>query len=304
MWDKFSTLCGITDEEIHNKLDSEVGLMAEQQQCSKEECYAKLKSYYDGYHFAPNTPGVYNPFSLLTALKRKTFGSYWFDTGTPNFLVEVMKANNYQLENLNKEVAQPELLGSLDSIKQTPIPLLFQSGYMTIKSYDSVFGIYHLGLPNQEVSEAFTKYLLPCYTPVLKGHEAFFVINFVNEIQNGQPEAFMKRLDSLFADGNYQIVGNEEKYFHNAVYIIFKMLGFYVDVEYATADGRIDLLMKTKDYIYILEFKINDSAEAALKQIEEKQYAKPFLSDPRKLYQIGVNFSTVTRRIDGWKIEE
>ena len=93
MWDKFSTLCGITDEEIHNKLDSEVGLMAEQQQCSKEECYAKLKSYYDGYHFAPNTPGVYNPFSLLTALKRKTFGSYWFDTGTPNFLVEVMKAN-------------------------------------------------------------------------------------------------------------------------------------------------------------------------------------------------------------------
>lgn len=304
MWDKFSTLCGITDEEIHNKLDSEVGLMAEQQQCSKEECYAKLKSYYDGYHFAPNAPGVYNPFSLLTALKRKTFGSYWFDTGTPNFLVEVMKANNYQLENLNKEVAQPELLGSLDSIKQTPIPLLFQSGYMTIKSYDSVFGIYHLGLPNQEVSEAFTKYMLPCYTPVPKGHEAFFVINFVNEIQNGQPEAFMKRLDSLFADGNYQIVGNEEKYFHNAVYIIFKMLGFYVDVEYATADGRIDLLMKTKDYIYILEFKINDSAEAALKQIEEKQYAKPFLSDPRKLYQIGVNFSTVTRRIDGWKIEE
>ena len=238
----------------------------------------------------------------MTALKRKTFGSYWFDTGTPTFLVEVMKANNYQLENLNQEVAQPDLLGSLDSIRQTPIPLLFQSGYMTITGYDSVFGIYHLGLPNQEVSESFTKFLLPYYSPIQKGQEAFFVVNFVHEIQNGQPEAFMKRLEALFADGNYQIIGDEEKYFHNAVFIIFKMLGFYVDVEYATTDGRIDLLMKTKDYIYILEFKINESADTALQQIEAKQYAKPFMNDPRPLYQIGVNFSTKTRRIDGWKI--
>jgi hypothetical protein len=111
----------------------------------------------------------------------------------------------------------------------------------------------------------------------------------------------MKRLESLFADGKYQIIGDEEKYFHNAVYIIFKMLGFYVDVEYQTSDGRIDLVMKTKDYIYILEFKINESAEAALKQIEDKQYAKPFESDKRKLYKIGVNFSTSTRRIEGWE---
>lgn len=302
MWDKFASLCGITDEEIRNVLDSEVELMAEQQQCSKEECYTKLKTYYDGYHFSPNSPGIYNPFSLLTALKRKTFGSYWFDTGTPTFLVEVMKANNYQLENLNQEVAQPDLLGSLDSIKQTPIPLLFQSGYMTITGYDSVFGIYHLGLPNQEVSESFTKFLLPYYSPIQKGQEAFFVVNFVKEIQNGQPEAFMKRLEALFADGNYQVIGDEEKYFHNAVFIIFKMLGFYVDVEYATTDGRIDLLMKTKEYIYVLEFKINESADAALQQIEDKQYAKPFMNDSRPLYQIGVNFSTKTRRIDGWKI--
>lgn len=302
MWDKFATLCGITEEEIRNKLDDEVGLMAEQQHFSKEKCYAKLKTYYDGYHFAPDTPGIYNPFSLLTALKRKTFGSYWFDTGTPTFLVDVMKANNYQLENLNKEVAQHDLLGSLDSIKQTPIPLLFQSGYMTITGYDSVFSIYHLGLPNQEVSESFTKFLLPYYCPIQKGQEAFYVVNFVKEIQNGQPEAFMKRLESLFADGNYQIIGDAEKYFHNAVYIIFKMLGFYVEVEHATSDGRIDLLIKTKDNVYIMEFKIDESAEAALQQIEDKQYAKPFEADSRILYKIGVNFSTETRRIDDWEI--
>lgn len=302
MWDKFATVCGITEQEIRNTLDGEVALMAEQQHCSKEECYAKLKTFYDGYHFATNSPGIYNPFSLLTALKRKTFGSYWFDTGTPTFLVEVMKVNSYQLENLNKEVAQPELLGSLDSIKQTPIPLLFQSGYMTITGYDSTFGVYHLGLPNQEVSESFTKFLLPYYCPIQKGQEAFFVVNFVKEIQDGKVEAFMKRLETLFADSNYQIIGDAEKYFHNAVYIIFKMLGFYVEVEHATTDGRIDLLVKTKDYVYIIEFKINESVEAALQQIEDKQYAKPFENDRRTVYKIGVNFSTITRRIDDWKI--
>ena len=302
MWDKFAALCGITDEEIRKVLDNEVALMAEQQHYSKEACYAKLKAYYDGYHFAPNTPGIYNPFSLLTALKRKTFGSYWFDTGTPTFLVDVMKSNNYQLEKLNKEVAQPDLLGSLDSINQTPIPLLFQSGYMTITGYDSVFDIYHLGLPNQEVSESFTKFLLPYYCPIQKGQEAFFIVNFVKEIQDGKAEAFMKRLESIFADSNYQIIGDAEKYFHNAVYIIFKMLGFYVEVEHETSDGRIDLLIKTRDYIYIVEFKINDSAESALQQIEDKQYAKPFENDGRTIYRIGISFSTKTRRIDDWQV--
>ena len=302
MWDIFATVCGITEEEIRKVLDSEIGLMAEQQHCSKEECYSKLKTYYDGYHFAPNTPGIYNPFSLLTALKRKTFGSYWFDTGTPTFLVDVMKASNYQLEKLNKEVAQPDLLGSMDSIKQTPIPLLFQSGYLTITGYDSVFDVYHLGLPNQEVSESFTKFLLPYYCPIQKGQEAFFIVNFVKEIQDGKVEAFLKRLEALFADGNYQIIGDAEKYFHNAVFIIFKMLGFYVEVEHATSDGRIDLLVKTKDNIYIMEFKIDENAESALQQIEDKQYAKPFDNVNKAIYKIGINFSTKTRRIDDWKI--
>ena len=138
--------------------------------------------------------------------------------------------------------------------------------------------------------------------PVKKEQESFFISNFVKELRNGQPEAFMKRLDSLFADGNYQIIGNAEKYFHNAVYIIFKMLGFYVEVEHATSDGRIDLLIKTKNFIYIIEFKIDKSADEALQQIEDKQYAKPFEADSRKVYKIGVNFSTESRRIDGWKI--
>ena len=303
MWDAFSTVCGITEDEIRSSLDKEISIMAEKFGISKEDCYAKLKNYYDGYHFTPYATGVYNPFSLLTALKRKTFGSYWFETGTPYFLVEVMKSNDYMLENLDNESSTADLLGSLDSIQQTPIPLLFQSGYLSICGYDERFETFRLDFPNKEIEEGFTKYLVPYYSPIKKESTAFYINNFVQEIETGQPEVFIKRLESLFADGKYQIIGDEEKYFHNAVYIIFKLLGFYVDVEYVTSDGRIDLLMKTKDYIYILEFKINESAEAALKQIEDKQYTKPFESDSRKLYKIGVNFASKTRRIDGWIIE-
>ena len=156
----------------------------------------------------------------------------------------------------------------------------------------------------KEVSEGFTKFLLPFYSPIPKGQEAFFISNFVKEIRNGQPEAFMKRLESLFADGKYQIIGDEEKYFHNAVYLIFKMLGFYVDVEYMTSDGRIDLLIRTKYYIYIIEFKVNESADAALKQIEEKQYELPFAFNNCKIFKIGINFSTNTRKINDWTLQK
>ena len=302
MWDDFSTICGITEREIHENLDNEISEMAVKLGITHEECYTKLKKQYDGYHFGIESEGVYNPFSLLKALKRKAFGSYWFETGTPTFLMEVMKQTNYPLDKLNDAIATADLLGSMDSIKDTPIPLLFQSGYLTIKGYDEEFQTFHLDFPNDEVNEGFTKFLLPYYSPLGTGSESFFVSNFVKELRNGQTEAFMKRLEALFADGNYQIIGDAEKYYHNAVYIIFKMLGFYVEVEHVTTDGRIDLLVKTKDFVYIIEFKINESAEAALQQIEDKQYAKPFEHDERSIYKIGANFSTETRRIDDWEI--
>lgn len=300
---RFVEICGITEQEIHDNFDYEVGVLAAQYDISKEQCYARLKDMYDGYHFRPNSIGIYNPFSLLNCLDKQEFRSFWFESGTPTALVETMQRNNYSLEHLTNEEVSSEFMSSVDSDEVSPIPLIYQSGYLTIKGFDEEFGNYLLGFPNKEVSEGFTKYLIPYYSPVKKGQESFFVSNFIKELRNGQTEAFMKRLESLFADGNYQIIGDAEKYFHNAVYIIFKMLGFYVEVEHVTTDGRIDLLIKTKDYIYVVEFKINENAEAALQQIEDKQYAKPFENDGRTVYRIGINFSTKTKRIDDWKIK-
>ena len=299
---QFSAICGITEQEVKTVFEPDIQKLADVKGLTWDEMFMEIKTRYDGYHFAAESEDIYNPFSLLKALKRKEFGKYWFETGTPTFLVEMLLHANYALENIESEEATADLLGSLDTISQTPIPLLFQSGYLTIKGYNEEFDSYQLGMPNMEVREGFFNFLLKYYSPIEAGRESFYVSNFVKEIRSGQPDAFMKRLESLFADGKYQIIGDEEKYFHNAVYIIFKMLGFYVDVEYQTSNGRIDLLMKTKDYIYIFEFKINENAETALKQINSKQYEMAFESDEKRIFKIGVNFSKKTKKIDSWKV--
>ena len=299
---RYAEICGITEKEIRNNLDTEIAQMAEANHLTKDECYAELKENYDGYHFSEESVGVYNPFSLLNALSEQRFKDYWFETGTPTILVETLKHNNYELENMTQEEVTSDLLGSLDAIDTNPLPLIYQSGYLTIKSYNPRFNTYRLGFPNGEVERGFTQFLFNHYVPIPQNKSMFFVSRFVEEVECGKPESFMSRLESLFADQDYQIAGNAELYFHNAVALIFKMLGFYIDVERHTSDGRMDMLIQTKDYIYILEFKMDKSADEALAQIKEKQYAKPFEKDPRKLYKIGVNFSTATRRVEDWKM--
>jgi len=183
------------------------------------------------------------------------------------------------------------------------LPLLFQSGYLTIKDYDTEFGTYTLGFPNREVEEGFTKFLYPFYTPKTFSKSSYSVLQFVKDLRRGDAEGFMKRLSALFADGDYRIVGDKEIYFQNTLYVFFKLLGFYVEVERHTSDGRMDVLMQTQDYVYILELKVNQTAAVALAQIEEKGYAQPFSADPRKVYKIGINFDSESRKIDDWRVE-
>lgn len=302
--ERYAEICGMTEKEIRENMDAEIQAMAEHNGISKEECYAQLKENYDGYHFAVDSVGTYNPFSLLNALDRKKFGDYWFETGTPTFLVETLKRTNYELENLGYEEVTADLLGRLDAINTNPIPLLYQSGYLTIRGYNPRFKTYKLGFPNKEVKHGFYNFLFPYYVPIREDKTGLFVINFVEEIESGQPEKFMSRLEALFANQNYQIAGDAELYFHNAVNVIFQMLGFYVETERHTSDGSMDMVVQTKDHIYIFEFKLDQSVAKALEQIEEKQYAAPFAQDMRKLYKIGVNFSSAIRKIEAWQVVE
>ena len=171
-----------------------------------------------------------------------------------------------------------------------------------MKGYDEEFQSYYLGFPNLEVERGFTRFLVPYYTTLSSQQGPSFIANFVKDVRAGRVEHFMQRLETLFAGGDYQIAGDAEIYFQNAIWVIFKMVGLYTEVEHHTSDGRIDMLIKTPLFIYILEFKLDKSPDEALQQIEDKQYAKPFEHDGRTIYKIGVNFSSQTRRIDGWRI--
>ena len=220
------------NEGVNNRPDAEVESLAQANNLTWDECYAKLKLNYDGYHFESGTTGMYNPFSLLRTLDSQAFKDYWFETGTPTILVEALKKNNYNLEELTQEEVTADLLGSIDSIDKNPLPLIYQSGYLTVKDYDEEFGLYHLGFPNMEVERGFTRFLIPDYTTLTSQQGPSFISSFVKEVRAGQPEQFMQRLDTLFAGGDYQIAGNAELYFQNAVWIIFKLVGLYTEVEH------------------------------------------------------------------------
>mgnify|MGYP002750827127 FL=1 len=263
-----------------------------------------LKAYYDGYHFTHHSIGMYNPFSLLNAFKYKEFGNYWFETGTPTYLVKLLKKHHYDLERMAHEEMDSQVLNSIDSESTNPIPLLYQSGYLTIKGYDKEFGMYRLGFPNREVEEGFVRFLLPFYANVNKVESPFEIQKFVREVRSGDYDSFFRRLQSFFADTTYEVIREQELHYENVLFIVFKLIGFYTQVKYHTSKGRIDLVLQTDKFIYVIEFKLDGTAEEALQQIHDKHYALPFASDGRKLFKIGVNFSAETRNIEKWIVEE
>ena len=303
MNERYIDICGITEKALHTYFDEEVETLGRKNGICKDDCYTKLKNQYDGYHFETGTVGIYNPYSLLNTLKNMKFSDYWFETGTPSYLVQLLKNADYELPDLTQEHITADVLNSIDSMSQNPIPVIYQSGYLTIKDYDPRFRMYELGFPNKEVENGFMNYLLPYYTPIKKTDTAFFVASFVEDVEKGRPEEFMKRISTMFSRTDYKIVGDAELYFQNAFYLIITMMGFYTQVERTTSEGRIDMTVETKDYVYIFEFKLDGTPEEALQQIEEKGYAKPFAMDARRLYRVGVNFSSEKRGIDEWKIE-
>ena len=303
MWNKYIDICGISDKELQENLEEEMHEFAEAQGMTYEQFRDKLREYYDGYHFTQNSIGIYNPFSLLNAFDRKEFGSYWFKTGTPTYLIELLKRYHYDLEHMAHAETYADVLNSIYGDEE-PLPVIFQSGYLTIKGYNEEFGLYRLGFPNREVEEGFVKFLIPYYTRFNKIEAPFEIQRFVQEIRAGEPDAFFRRLQSFFADTPYELVKDLELHYQNVLFIVFKLVGFYVKAEYHTSQGRIDLVLQTDKYIYVMEFKLDGTAEEALHQINDKQYALPFAADSRKVLKIGVNFSNTTRNIERWVVEE
>jgi hypothetical protein len=248
---------------------------------------------------------------LLNTFKYKEFGSYWFETGTPSYLVTLLRSHYYGLEEMATSEVTADVLNSIDAESTDPIPVIYQSGYLTIKGYKERFKKYILGFPNEEVEEGFVKFLVPFYLNNREKRSVFDVEKFYDDVDGGKPEQFLNRLKSLFASAPYDsLTGDKENHFQNMMWVVFKMMSFYSQTEYHTSDGRIDLLVETPQYRYIMEFKLDGTAEEALQQIKDKNYQLQFFGDALatkkdqgKTYIIGVNFSKETRTIDRWVIE-
>ena len=198
MRNQYIDICGINEQELHDNLEDELHSLASAQGMTYDEICAKLQEYYDGYHFTHNSIGMYNPFSLLNTFKYNEFGSYWFETGTPTYLVELLKKHHYDLRRMAHEETTATVLNSIDSTSDNPIPVIYQSGYLTIKGYDQRFGIYRLGFPNREVEEGFINFLLPFYANTNAVESQFEIQKFVREVESGDYDSFFRRLQSFF----------------------------------------------------------------------------------------------------------
>ena len=301
----YETLCGMTRTEIEQNFAPELEAMALKNNTSCEAIVGRMEAMYDGYHFCEEqTEGMFNPFSVLNMLRQLKFNYYWFATGTPTFLVKMLQRSEFDVRELVNgiEVSEASLM-SYRADDDDPVPMIYQSGYLTIKGYDPEFNLYKLKLPNEEVKYGLLNYMAPYYTPVMERDVPFYVGKFVKELRAGDVDAFMNRMRAFFGNISYELSDDTERHYQNVFYIVFTLLGQYTDAEVRSCHGRADMVVKTSDYIYVFEFKLNGTAEEALKQIDEKDYLIPYVADHRKLVKVGVDFNKDTRNIGHWLVQ-
>ena len=304
MKDEYSDICGITKEQLLTDFKEGIEEMAEHNGLTFEETVEQLKRHYDGYHFSPNSPDIFNPYSIINALDDKDFNSYWFSSGTPTFLIELLQNNGVDMLRLNKLWVKNSRFDAPTDKITDPIPVLYQSGYLTIKEYDKRRRLYRLSFPNEEVRQGFSESLVKYY----EGNNLCDFDNIVlayadHMLVEENIEAFLPHLKVFYDKFPYTIINNNERHYQAVMFTILTMLGADVQVEYATTDGRIDLVLKREQHIYIFELKYKKNADTAMAQIECKDYAKAFADDGRKVVKVALNFSEDQRSIEDWEVK-
>lgn len=305
MKDEYSDICGITKEQLLTDFKDGIEAMAAHNSLTFNETVEKLKEHYDGYHFTPNSPDIFNPYSIINALDDRDFNSYWFTSGTPTFLIELLQKNGIDMLQLDNLWARDNRFDvPTDSITD-PIPVLYQSGYLTIKEYNSKLRMYRLGFPNEEVRQGFSESLYRYYAPTMMGELDTVVYKYREKVLlEDDIKAFLPYLQTFYDKFPYTIINNNERHYQAVMFTIFSMLGADVKVEEPTPDGRIDMVLKTDTAIYVFELKYNKSADVAIQQIKQKDYAKIYAGDGRKIVKVGLNFSEDRRSLENWKVED
>lgn len=302
MDDRYSSICGITEQELLTQMVTDIDAMAQANGETYEQACTHLKQQYDGYHFSRRSEDIYNPFSVISAFAAKSYNNFWFSTGTPTFLIELLQRTDFDPRNLDETTATAEQFDAPTNEIIDPVPVLYQSGYLTIKKYDPEFDIYTLSYPNKEVRKGFIESLIPVYVHLPARENTFYIISFIKDLQAGNLEQCLTRMRAFFSSIPYDLENNQEKHYQTIFYLLFRLMGQYINVEVKSAIGRADVVVKMVDVIYVFEFKVDGTPEEALEQIHSKQYAIPYTADHRKVVKVGINFDSTTRTIGEWKI--
>ena len=305
---RYDALCGITQEELEAYFAEPIATMAAERGIPVEEMKALLKRQYDGYHFSKRLTDVYNPFSLLNAFDKQDIGNYWFSTGTPTYLLRLLSHSDENLDELTgKHYGMDEFMDYKATVEQ-PLPMIYQSGYLTIKDYSWEDDMFLLDYPNNEVKKGFLTMAASNYLKT-KENASTFVLYLSKTLKSGDLENFRKMLTSFLSSIPYSMRRKEnererERYFHYTFYLLLRLMSLYtVYTEKEQSEGRVDCIVETDKYVYIFEFKLVGTASEALAQIEAKGYARPYEADARKLFRIGAVFSSQTGTISDWAVE-
>lgn len=308
MDERYEALCGITEDELYAAFDEPIKAMAARYKVAEDEMKYRLKRKFDGYHFSPNMLDIYNPFSILNAMSKKILSDYWFATGTPTYLVRLLSHCKENMNELTGRYYPREAFVDYRADVEAPLPMIYQSGYLTIKDWNMDMDSYLLDFPNDEVKRGFVTMLATSYLQIRESPTPV-ILQIVDAMKVGHCDTLATLLTSFFASIPYSQRRKDderekERYFQYTFYLVLRMIScFTVFVEKAQSGGRVDCVVETPKYVYIFEFKRDGSAEAALQQIEDRGYAKEYASDGRTIYQIGCNFSSETGTIDGWKVK-
>ena len=306
MSDEYAGICGITKEELLTQMSEDIDELAKSQELTREETIAELKENYDGYHFSAKSPDVYNPFSLLNCFSTREFGAYWFSSGTPTYLIKMMRKFKVMPTNISKMYAKSSAFDAPTENMTAITPLLYQSGYLTIKGYDKFSKLYTLDLPNKEIKVGLFESLLPNYLEGMFAQNGDVAIAQMSVlIRQDNMDGALQLLQTFLGTVPYCNVTNYEGHYQQMLYIIFSLLtGYVVDVEVHTPKGRLDIVMLTHARLYIIELKLNKNAQAALQQINLKNYAQRFALCGKPVSKVGINFDSTTGNIEDWVIEE
>lgn len=303
--DEYAGVCGITKEELLTQMSEDIDVLAEALEMTREETIAKLKENYDGYHFSPASPDVFNPYSLLNCFDDKNFGAYWFSSGTPTYLINMLRKFKVLPAKIGRSLARSSAFDAPTENLKTITPLLYQSGYITIKGYDKMSQLFTLDLPNKEIKVGLFESLLPYYLEGMYAEEGDVAIAQMSVlIRQGDMDEALRLLQEFMGTVPYCNNTNYEGHYQQVLFIIFTLLThFVVDVEVHTPNGRVDVVMETEDTLYLIELKLNKSAQAAMQQINLKQYDQRFARCGKPIVKVGVNFDAKKGNIEDWTIE-